>query len=69
MAKVLVMADEVIVKVILALVLTLKVWQKDQAAWARRVNLLLKLSKGHTSISQALLHYRKSAITRNLLNC
>ena len=65
---VVVTADKVIVKVTLALVMTLEVWPKEQVAQARRVYLSLEASKGHTSISKAPLHCEKSAATQNLLN-
>ena len=68
MAKVVVTANEVIVRVTLALVMTVEVWQKELAAWARRVYLLFDVSKGHISINWAPLHYGKSAATRKLSN-
>ena len=68
MAKVVVMVDEMIVRVTLALVMTVGVWPKGQAAQAGRVYLLLDMSKGHICISLAMLHYGKSTLTRNLLS-
>ena len=65
MAKVVVMVDEVIVGVTLALVI-IEVWQKKQAAQARRVYLLLEVSKGHTMYKPGTIalweicHYQKS---------
>ena len=68
MANIVVMVDEMIVRVTLALVMTAGVWQKEQAEQAGRVYLLLNMSKGHICISWALLHYGKSTTTRNLFS-
>ena len=68
MAKVVVMVDKMIVRVTLALVMTVDVWTKEQVAQAGRVYLLLGMSKGHICINWTLLHYGESTTTRNLLS-